>query len=181
MQTGDALVLVATTNRDATMTTPAGWRLLGSRLDAPDLESWAFTRSAAPGSGGTRVTTSLDAISKTSLTLLAYSGAGAVTAATSAAEAATSTTQHQSPSVAVTDPGSWVVSSWVDKSPGNPGWTLPGAVTGRDANGGTGSGVLTAATGDSGPVGAGTWSGLLATSGVASGKAISWSIVVPPA
>ncbi len=181
VQPGDALVLVATTNRDASLTTPAGWTLLGTRLDAPDLESWAFTRTAVPGSGGTPVSTSLDAISKTSLTLLAYSGAGVVTAAASAAEPATSTSQHQSPSVTVAAAGSWIVSSWVDKSPGNPGWALPAGMTPRAANTGTGSGVLTSASGDSGPVGAGTWPGLTATSGVASGKAIAWSVVVPPA
>ena len=43
------------------------------------------------------------------------------------------------------------------------------------------AGVVTAASGDSGPVATGTWPGLTATSGVATGKAISWSIVIPPA
>ncbi len=179
VQAGDTLVLVATTNRNATMTTPTGWTLLGVRLDGSDLESWAFTRTAAPGMGGSTVTASLDARSKTSLSMLAYAGAGPVEAVASAGEPAT-TANHQSPAVQVGDAGSWVVSHWVDKTNGHDGWALQGSVTRRDANAGTGSGRLTAVTGDSGPVPAGAWPGLTATSGVTSGKAISWSLVLPP-
>jgi PKD repeat protein len=182
VQAGDALVLLATANRGATLTTPTGWTLLGTRADGTDLTSWAFTRTAQAGAGGSKVSMSLDAISKTSLTLLAYAGAGPVTTAASAAEPATSTAQHASPSVTVATPGSWVVSSWADKTPsGQSGWTLPALAQPRNANAGTGSGVVTAASGDTASVSAGTWQGLTASSGVASGKAISWSIVVPPA
>ncbi len=180
VQAGDTLVLVATTNRNATMTTPAEWTLLGVRLDGTDLKSWAFTRTAASGTAGSRVSASLDARSKTSMTLLAYAGAGPVGTVASAGEPATSAT-HRSPAVPVAVAGSWVVSHWVDKTSGHGGWTLPASVARRDANAGTGSGRLTAATGDSGPVPAGTWSGLAATSGAISGKAISWSVVLPPA
>lgn len=181
VQAGDALVLIGTTNRDATMSTPSGWTLLGTRLDGTDLESWAFTRIAPAGAAGRPVSVTLDAISKTSLTLLAYSGAGAVTTAASAAEAASSATQHTAPNVAVAQSGSWVVSSWVDKtSSGDPGWVLPAGVTFRNTNTGTGSGVVTAVSGDTASVAAGTWAGRTATAGTASGKAIAWSIVIPP-
>ena len=125
---------------------------------------------------------SLDAYSKTSLTLLAYTGAGAVNTTAATAEASlTTTTTHQAPPVAVATAGSLVISSWVDKAGTAHGWTLPASVTPRNANASTGSGALTASTGDSGPVSAGTWPGLSATSGVAATKEISWSIVVPPA
>lgn len=181
VQAGDAMVLIGTTNRAATMSTPSGWTLLGTRTDGTDLKSWAFTRVAQAGAAGKTVSVTLDAISKTSLTLLDYSGAGPVTTAASAAESATSTTQHTAPNVAVAQSGSWVISSWVDKTAsGDPGWVLPAGVTLRNTNTGTGSGVVTAVSGDSASVSAGTWLGRTATAGVASGKAIAWSIVVPP-
>jgi PKD repeat protein len=182
VQTGDALLLLASTNRDATLTTPSGWTLLGTRSDSPDITSWLFTRMAPAGAAGSHVTMSLDAYSKTSLTLLAYSGAGAVTTAASAAETEiVSQTTHASPPVLVSANGSLVVSSWVDKSGTDHTWTLPPSVTLRNANALSGAGALSVATGDSGPVSVGTWPGLAATSGVASVKEVSWSIVIPPA
>ncbi len=181
VQTGDSLVLLGSTNRNATMSTPAGWTLLGVRHDAPDLKSWAFTRTAQPGAAGTTVSTTLDAMSKTSLTLLAYSGAGPVVTAASAAEAGTSAS-HSAPAVTVGTNGSWVVNSWVDKTNGHAGWTLPAQVTHRNSSNGAGSGgIVSAVTGDSGPVFAGTWPSVAATSGASSGKAVGWSIVIPPA
>jgi len=181
VQAGNALVLIGTTNRAATMSTPSGWTLLGTRTDGTDLRSWAFTRTAQAGAAGTKVSVTLDAISKTSLTLLAYSGAGPVTTAASAAEASASTTQHTAPNVTVAKSGSWVLSSWVDKTTnGDPGWVLPAGVTLRDTNTSAPSGVVTAVSGDTPSVAAGTWTGRTATAGIASGKAIAWSIVVPP-
>jgi PKD repeat protein len=179
VQTGDALVLFATTNRDAQLSTPAGWTLLGVRLDGTDLESWAFTRTAQTGAAGTAVNLSLDALSKVSLTLVAYSGAGPVRAHASTGESVIQTT-HRSPDVTVATAGSRVISHWVDKTGGHGGWTLPASVTARNANASSGSGALSAVTGDSSYQTTGLWSGLTATSGVASGKAISWSVVVPP-
>jgi PKD repeat protein len=182
VQAGNALVLIGTTNRAATMSTPSGWTLLSTRTDGTDLRSWAFTRTAQAGAAGTKVSVTLDAISKTSLTLLAYSGAGPVTTAASAAEASASTTQHTAPNVTVAKSGSWVISSWVDKTTnGDPGWTLPAGVTFRNTNTSAPSGVVTAVSGDTASVAAGTWTGRTATAGIASGKAIAWSIVVPPA
>ncbi len=180
VQAGDTLLLFGTTNRNATMGTPAGWTLLGMRQDAPDVKSWAFTRVAPSGVAGTSVATQLDAISKTSLTVLAYSGGGVVSASASNAEAVTRAA-HPSPAVPVAGAGSWVVSYWADKTAGHSGWTLPASVTRRNNNAGSGAGQISAVTGDSGPVPAGTWAGVSATSGVASGKAISWSVVIPAA
>jgi PKD repeat protein len=180
VQAGDVMVLFATTNRNATMTTPTGWTSRGSRLDGTDLESWAFTRVAPTGAAGSRVTTTLDASSKVSLTVLAYAGGGPVVTAAAAGETVTRAT-HQSPPVPVAVAGSFVVSHWVDRTAGHAGWTLPATVAWRNANAGTGAAQLEAVSGDSGPIQAGTWSGATATSGVASGKALSWSVVVPPA
>jgi hypothetical protein len=180
VQAGDALVLLATTNSNVTMSTPAGWSLLGTQLDGTDLKSWLFTTTASAGAGGSTVRMSLNALAKTSLTLLAYSDAGPVTTFASAAEAVTRT-NHTTPGIQVIASGAWVVSHWVDKSSENRGWTLPATVTRRNANVGTGAGSLSAVTGDSGPVSSGSRAGSTATSGIASGKAIMWSIVIPRA
>jgi hypothetical protein len=174
------LVLFATTNRNASISTPVGWTLRGTRLDGTDLESWLFTRVAVAGTAGSTVNAALDAPSKVNLTLVAYSGAGPVQAFASAGETSVRT-GHRSPPVSVAAAGSWVASHWVDKSSGNTGWVLPATLTRRNDSAGTGSGALTSVTADSGPVAAQAWPGLTATSGVASGKVISWSVVIPPA
>ena len=179
---GDSLLLLASTNRDGTLSTPSGWTLLGTQSDSPDIKSWVFTRMAPPGAAGSTVSMTEDANSKTSLTLLAYSGAGAITTTASTSETdIVKQTAHRSPAVSVAAGGSLVISSWVDKSGTDHGWTLPPSVALRNASAGSGLGALSAATGDSGPVSAGTWPGLTSASGVASVKEVSWSIVVPPA
>ena len=104
VQTGDVLVMFVSTNRAATVSTPAGWTLLGTRSDGTDVRSLAFTRKAVAGTPGSTVSLTLDAQSKVDLSLVAYSGGGAVTASVSAAEAGTSTA-HTAPAAAVSTPG----------------------------------------------------------------------------
>ena len=180
VQAGDQLVLFVTSNVDTSITTPAGWTLLGTQVDGtPDVRSWVFTRTASAGLGGTSVAATLgSSASKSSRILLAYSGASAPTLAVSAV-AGPSTTAHATPSVEVAADDSFVVSYWSDKSAGNAGWTLPGSVTGRQSSLGSGSGQITAAAGDSGPLDAGSWPGATATSSVSSAKSIEWSVVIP--
>ena len=43
VQAGDALVLLASTNRGATLSTPAGWSLLRVQSSGIDVRSWVFT------------------------------------------------------------------------------------------------------------------------------------------
>lgn len=174
----DRLLLFVSTNRNGTVTTPAGWTPLGSVADGVDLRSWVFTRTGL--SAGARVGVSLDAYGKTNLTLLAYSSAGQPSA-TGAFETGTSAT-HRTPGTTVTASGSTVVSLWADKVNTTHGWTLPPSVTLRGVTAGTGSGMLTTATGDTAAVAAGQWPGAAATAGtVASSKAIGWTVVLPPA
>jgi hypothetical protein len=166
-------------NRAATVTTPSGWTLRGTVTDS-DLRSWVFTRSAAAGTPGSTVQVSFDAISKTDLTLLAYSGAGQPSATVSRVEPGT-TAQHVSPSAQVATAGSTVVSYWADKVSSPHGWTLPSIVTSRSATAGSGSGLITAASGDAAGRPAGTWQGVTANAGTASAKAVMWTVVLPPA
>jgi alpha-tubulin suppressor-like RCC1 family protein len=177
---GDQLVMFVTTARTATATTPTGWTLRGTVTDT-DVRSWVFTRAAVTGTPGSTVQVTFDAMSKTDLTLLAYSGAGQPSATVGRAEPGT-TALHTSASAPVAADGSTVVSYWADKTSTPHGWTLPASVTSRSATAGTGSGLVTATSGDAAGQPVGTWLGVTANAGgVSSAKAIAWTVVLPPA
>ena len=179
VQAGDVLVMFVSTNRLATVTTPAGWTQLGSRTDGSDLRSWAFTRTAAAGTPGSSVTVALDAQSKVDLSLVAYSDAGSVTASASVAESG-SGTSHQAPAAPVSASGSRVVHHWATKVNSAVTWSLPADLAGRRSASGSGSGQVCTVTADGGPAAAGTWPAHVATASVSSGKAIGWTVVVAP-
>jgi alpha-tubulin suppressor-like RCC1 family protein len=180
VQPGDTLVLFLSGNRAATTTTPSGWTLVATATSGTDIRSWVFTRTAVAGTAGSSVTTTLDAFTKASMVLLAYSGAGPVSVAASLVDTVTRTA-HPAPAVAVATSGSTVISYWVDKSSTAHSWTLPGTVTGRASTTGTGGGLLATEAADTSGVAAGTWPGVTATSGSSSAKEIGWSVVVPAA
>ena len=181
VSTGDRLVMFITTNRAATATTPAGWTPLGSVSDGVDVRGWAFTKVAEPGDAGIVVRSTLDALSKTSMVLLAYSGTATIDSATGAAEAGSSAT-HAAPAA----PGNvaanaTVIWYWADKTSTVHGWTVHPALTTRASTVGSPSGMISAVAADAvvptgGPVGP-----VSATAGVAASKAISWTVVVSPA
>ncbi|WP_457206874.1 PKD domain-containing protein, partial [Nocardioides sp. P5_C9_2] len=180
VQSTDRLVLFVTANRAATLTTPAGWTVAGTVSDSTDARSWVLTRTAGPGLAGTNLQLTLDALSKTSLVLLAYSGAGAPSAVTSRAEPGSSAT-HTAPAATVVTDASRVVRYYVDKASDVHTWTLPSVLTARATTTGSGGGLLVAAAGDEAWPSAGTAPALAATSSLVSGKAIGWTLVLPPA
>jgi alpha-tubulin suppressor-like RCC1 family protein len=174
---GEQVVVFMSTNRAASAATPSGWTLRGTVADGTDVRSWVFTRQATAAT--TTFTATLDAISKTNLTALSYSGAG-VPAATGNFETGTSSS-HTSPATSVSTAGSTVVSYWADKPSATHGWTLPAPVTQRSTSATTGSGLLTSTVGDSSGVAAGSWSGVRAVAGLAAAKEVAWTVVLPPA
>ncbi len=177
VEAGDVLVLFVSTNRAATASTPAGWTLLGIRSDGTNVRSWAFTRIADPATAGSSVVVSLDAMSKVDLSLVAYSGAGAVTAL-SVAETG-SGTSHSAPAATVSAPGSRVLHYWVTKVNAAVTWTHGSDIRRSSANG-TGSGQVCSVTADAGPAPAGTWPAQDAVASISSSKAIGWTVVVAP-
>lgn len=181
VQNGDRLLLFVSTNSTTTAAAPAGWTQLSTAIDGSDMRSTVFTRSAAADTAGSRVTVGLGAQVKASLALSAYSGAGAPTVFAVTAEAAASPTSHTAPSVDVTVAGSIVVRHWSDKVSTAHTWTVPAEVTLRTSTNGSGSGMITAALADSIAGASGASGTSVGTAGVASGKAISWSVVIPPA
>jgi len=178
---GDRMLLFVSTSRNATATTPTGWSRLGSVIDGTDLETWVFSRSAGTETAGTPVRTTLDATSKVTATLLVYAGAAAPSTAVSAVESRY-VTGHRARSATVTTAGSTVVAYWVDKTSTTHGWTLPTGLAARAMQAGVaGTAMLTSTAGDASGVAPGTWPGATATAGVASGKAVAWTVVLPPA
>jgi hypothetical protein len=180
VQAGDTLVLVLTTNRAATLTVPAGWSQVGTVADGSDVRSWVLTRAAVAATAGSTVRVTLDATSKTAVSLLAYRNAGTVSAVGAAETGAATTTSHAAPAVTVATAGSAVVRYWADKANTAHDWTLPGSVTARNSSSGTPSGLVNAAAGDQLAVAAGPVGAASASSAVGSAKAIAWSIVVAP-
>ncbi len=179
VQPADRLVLFVTTNRAATLATPTGWTLLDMVSDGAEMRSWALTRAAGPVAG-TSLQLALDASSKVSVVLTAYSGAGAPTAWTRRAEPG-STSTHTAPAAAVAQDASRVVRYYADKASTARTWALAGTLAARATTSGSGSGSLTAVAGDQGDVPAGTVPALGATSSVSASKALAWTLVLPPA
>jgi hypothetical protein len=125
------------------------------------------------------VTVSLQERSKTSLILLAYSAAGAVTDFVSAASPGSSSS-HDAPDVNVATDGSVVVAYWADETSGHGGWTAPAGINERIESSGSGGGQINAMAGETSPLAPGLWEGVTATSGTSSSKAISWAVVISP-
>jgi PKD repeat protein len=182
VQAGDLLVLVATQNvAGATVTAPAGWTLLDKAdSTANTMQSLVWTRTATAADAGATVRLTSSEVAKTSLQVVAYSGAAGVSASAKAIETV-QTTQHAAPGVVVSTPGSAVLSYWSDKSGDNTGWTLPADVTGRAQTVGSGSGRIVASLAEAVTMTPGAVGPKTATAaGAANKKAIMWSIVVAP-
>jgi hypothetical protein len=142
-----------------------------------------FRRTADGSEAGQQVSVAVAGTNKSATTLLAYRGvktSGSLVLA-SAAEGGT-TAAHQAPAVQVSDPGSWVVNYWADKTGGTTGWTVPVTLSVRELVLGSGGGQVGGVSADSGgPVPTGTRAAVTATASTSGGKATSFSIVLPPA
>lgn len=178
---GDRLVLVLTVNAsNRTLSPPTGvtgWTILDTTT-AGSMQTRVYTKVAAAGDATKKVTVTMDAASKYTMTVADYSGVrpGALVHADLAETV--SRPGHATPSVQA-PAGSWVVSYWADKSSGTTTFTLPGSVTGRHAWCTTGSGRICSSLADSGAaVPTGSYGGLVATADSANATATTWSIVL---
>ncbi|MFB9313974.1 PKD domain-containing protein [Nocardioides plantarum] len=183
VRAGDALVLYLVVNDTGpVVTAPAGWTLLESR-DGNGARGTAWTRTATAADAGVNVTVSTSTATKSVVGIASYRSSLGPASVTGSASLAVNTpaTSHQTPDVAVRDPGSWVVDVWSEKSTSDATWSVPAATTQRTAAAGTGSGRISAVLGDSaGPVGAGTASGATATTSVAVSRSVLFSFAVSP-
>ncbi len=176
---GSQLVLVASYQGTALPATPAGWTRVATETTT-GMNSVVWTRAATAADADARVTTPLASRRKFALTVTAYSGVDAASPIAAIASGADSSTrQHLSPTIQA-PAGAWVLQTWTDKSTTGD-WTPPSGVTVRQEVLGSGSGSISSLAVDSGgPVAAGPAGGLTATTDVASGKGISWTLALRP-
>jgi PKD repeat protein len=182
VQAGDGLLLTLTSNDSTrTITPPTGWQQVGTQTVGTAV-STVWQRVAVAADAGHTVSVGLSDYAKVNLRVLAYRGTNLtapVATATKTGDAA-STTSHTSPTATVSAAGSWVVSSWSDKSSTTGAWNAPSGVTARGTSIGSGSGRVTSLVADTGgTVSTGTYGGLKATTDAAS-RALTWTIVLAP-
>ena len=154
-----------------------GWTVLDTTTSG-SMQTRVYTKIATAADANKKVTVTLDAAAKYTMTVADYSGvrAGALVYADFAETVVRA--GHTTPTVDA-PAGSWVVSYWADKSAATTGFALPGSVTGRQALCGTGSGHVCSSLADSnGAVPTGQYGGLVATADTANGTATTWSIIL---
>ena len=180
---GDSMLLVFSDNASSTWTSPgAGWTQVGTTLVNKTVASTAWVKPVQAGDPDSKVTLTAGSTNKAILSLSVYSGVSAtnpVDAFGSIGDAGG--TQHASPTVTA-GAGDTVVTWWTDKSAGTTSWTPPAGVVKRDEAYDTGtSGNYSLLLADSGgPVAAGSYGGLTATTDISSDKTAMWTIALRP-
>jgi PKD repeat protein len=177
---GDTAVVVLTYTKGVAWSSPgAGWTQIGSTFTNVSISSSAWVRRLGAGDPGSTVTVTAPSASKATLSLATYDGVAAAAVDSFAVVGDAGGTSHTTPTVNAAA-GDWVASWWTDKSTAVSAWTAPATVTKRDAGYDTGtSGRYSEMIADSaGPVAAGSYGGLTATTDTSSDKAIMWTIAL---
>ena len=177
---GDTLVMILTLNaNNRVLSAPTGitgWTLRDSRT-AGNMASYVYTKNAEAGDAAKKVTITLDAAAKYTMTVGVYSGVRAVPLVTGASETVNQT-GHATPTV-IAPAGGFVLSYWADKSSLTTGFVLPASVTGRSALCSTGTAHVCSTFADSaGAVPTGQYGGLVATADTANQTATMYTIVL---
>ena len=180
VQAGDGLLMFVTNNNTNAITVPpTGWTQLDT-AQASDLKTAVFYKLATSADAGATVSVTFAAATKTDIELSAYSGVSYTTPALVSTTSTATSADHATPDVTVPADGDWVVSYWADKSAATSTWLAPAGQTVRGLSVGTGSGHVSALiTDDDAPGFAGARSGLTASTDVASGRAITWTVILP--
>ena len=178
---GDRLVMVLTLNASnrvlSAPTGVTGWDILDTTTSG-SMITRVYTKIATAADANKKVTVTLDAAAKYTMTVADYSGVRAKALVHADLAETVNQTGHTTPTINA-PAGSWVISYWADKSTATTGFSLPGSVTGRLALCGTGSGHVCSSLADSGDaVPTGQAGGLVATADTANATATTWSIVL---
>ena len=184
IQAGDTLVAFLTLNSTtATVTDPAGWTVLESQ-DGNGVRGRAYSKQATATDAGTTLSIATNAFVKSELSVAAYRSSAGTSSVTDSAISVvdTSGTSLTTPSVAVSDVNSWVVSGWTQKSStAGITFTLPVGTTSRSTASGSGSGAIGGVMADSnGPIAVGTSAGRTATVNSAVSRSVTYSVAVSP-
>ncbi|MFT3874342.1 MAG: PKD domain-containing protein [Nocardioides sp.] len=183
VQAGDALVLVLTTNNlNGTVTAPSGWESLQSR-EGKGIRGRLWSKTATASDAGSTITVTSSASAKSAMVVAAYRSSGGTARVTASAIGGSDSAaaSHTTPSVAVAEQQSWLVSAWSEKSPTVATWQLPGGVTQRTTASANGTGKVSAVFADSnGAVAVGTAAGRTATTTANVNRSVLYSVVVSP-
>lgn len=179
VQAGDTLLLFWSGNGVATPAAPAGWVPRAAATSTASASSvWSTTATAA--TAGSTVTVTAPSLLRADLVLAVYRGAQVAPGASAVAETDV-VTQHRTPQVEVSTPGSWLVSYWADKSSATTTWTPPAGQQSRHLYAGTGTAHVSELLTDSaGPVPTGTQGALVAVADSAQRNATMASVVLAP-
>ena len=183
VQAGDVLVLFMTVNSlSGTLGNPTGWTALQSK-NGTATRGRAWTKRATAADANALVSVASSSTIKDTMSVAAYRSTGTSPSVTASAQTAgtTSTTSHTSPSVAVTQAGSWLVNSWSEKSSTTQTWTRPSSSTTRANPAATGSGKISSLMADSNAaVATGTAAGRVARTSASGSGTQLFSVVVSP-
>jgi PKD repeat protein len=184
IRAGDTLVAFLTVNSTtATVSDPAGWIVLEAQ-DGNGVRGRAYSKVATAADAGATLSVATSAYAKSQISVAAYRSSAGTSSVTDSAISIvnTSGTSLTTPSVAVGDANSWVVSAWTEKSStAGITFSLPSAVTGRSSASGDGNGEISGVLGDTnGPVPVGTSAGATATVSSAVSRSVTYSVAVSP-
>lgn len=184
VQAGDTLVAFMTLNTTAVnVSDPVGWTVLEAQ-DGNGVRGRAYSKVATAGDAGATLSVATSGFAKSEISVAAYRSSAGTSSVTDSAISIvnTSGTSLTTPSVAVGDANSWVVSGWTEKS-STPGitFTLPAGATSRSSASGSGGGEISGVLGDTnGPVPVGTSTGATATVNSAVSRSVTYSVAVSP-
>ena len=177
---GDTVLLALSVNDNTrTFADPAGWTKLDAHV-VKTMSTTVYAKTVAAGDPGSKVTFTLSAAAKSTITAAVYSGVDpALPILVSKASDVANTSTKQTP--AVTAPAdSWVISYWADKSSATTSWSTSEATT-REMQCVVSSGRVCSLFADSGSAVTGSYGPKAASTDVATSTATMWSIVVQPA
>jgi PKD repeat protein len=182
---GDRLVMALTLNaNNRVLADPAGvtgWQTMGPTAVSGGMATTVYTKLAASGDAGKKVTVTLDAAAKFTMSLGVYTGDMVAPTFASATETVSRAT-HTTPTLTGVPDGAVVLSAWADKSSTTTptGFVLPSGVTQRAALCGSSTGHICTAVADSGGPTAGPYGGLTATGDSAQASATMWTLALNP-
>jgi PKD repeat protein len=179
VQTGNGLVLVATSANAATLTAPAGWTQVDTATNSA-ITTTVWRKVATATDHGTAVKVTYPGIVHGTVQLLAYSGTNTtnpVVAFQKKIVSGTATT-FSTPTAVVPANGDVVVSYWTVKSSAVTSWTAPSGQTVRSVANGSGGGHVNSLATDGGSANAGAAGGLTATTDTSGSAFTAWTIVL---
>ncbi|MEU0096598.1 PKD domain-containing protein [Kribbella sp. NPDC006257] len=178
---GDLMLFFFADNDPApAVTGPAGWTQVQT-ITSSGQNGRVWRKLATAAEVGTQALVTTSAITKANATMVIYRGTNGTVSASAAGSETVTQAAHTTPTVTASVNGSRLVSYWGEKSSATTTLAPPAGLISRVASTGSGSGRITALTGDSGPLTPGTVGGLTATANSTSAKVLMFSLVIPPA